>query len=138
MGSGAEFVRNGASLVGRLWLYCLKRAVWVVLLSAMASVLRVSLSQDMDAASSGDMMEPLEAEMGNSTDIFPPCPVNTSCEELPGHCLDCNFNETNCTYGNITEVTCMPRETVECNVRWTSLSLAVATCPVICYCSRGL
>lgn len=95
---------------GRLWLYCLKRAVWLALLAMMASFLQLSFSQGWDdmGFSSGDMQE----ENGS---IFPPCPFNDSCEDLPVRCISCDFNE-DCAYGNVTEVSCVAREGVNCTV----------------------
>lgn len=114
--STRDLVRSVAAGAGRAWLYCLKRAVWLALLSIMASFLQLSFSQSWDMAFSGDM------EDENGTAIFPPCPANTSCEELPARCIWCNFNETAngtavCEYGNMTNVSCSPRENIECNVR---------------------
>lgn len=90
--------------VTKLWLYCLKRAVWVVFIAVTIPCLRLSFSQ------SGD------DEFMNETEIFPPCPPNISCEDLPARCIECSFDD-NCTYGQNTTVNCTALETVECNVR---------------------
>ena len=118
--AAAEQVLKVASFAGRVWLYCLKRAVWVALLSAMASMLQLSFSQSGDMEFSGDMEDENET---NGSAIFPPCPVNMSCEQLPGRCIMCDFNES-CVYGDMTEVTCMAREGVNCS----NVSLCAGLC----------
>ena len=57
-----------------------------------------------------------EEENASNETIFPPCPINSSCSDLPGHCIDCNFDYS-CVYGeNVTDLTCVPKDTVECEV----------------------
>ena len=62
---------------------------------------------------SGSGLEPDQNNVTNLTDV---CPMNLSCSELSPQCIMCDFN-TNCKYGMETNVTCSPRETVECEVR---------------------
>ena len=62
---------------------------------------------------SGSGLEPDQDNVTNLTDV---CPMNLSCSELIPQCIMCDFN-TNCKYGMETNVTCSPRETVECEVR---------------------
>ena len=62
---------------------------------------------------SGSGLEPDQDNVTNLTDV---CPMNLSCSELSPQCIMCDFN-TNCKYGMETNVTCSPRETVECEVR---------------------
>ena len=58
----------------------------------------------------------LESDQDNVTNLTDVCPMNLSCSELIPQCIMCDFN-TNCKYGMETNVTCSPRETVECEVR---------------------
>lgn len=62
---------------------------------------------------SGSGLEPDQDNVTNLTDV---CPMNLSCSDLTPQCIMCDFN-TNCKYGMETNVTCSPRETVECEVR---------------------
>ena len=62
---------------------------------------------------SGSGLEPDQDNVTNLTDV---CPMNLSCSNLTPQCIMCDFN-TNCKYGMETNVTCSPRETVECEVR---------------------
>ena len=52
-------------------------------------------------------------EGGGSVNVT--CPTTGRCEKLPPHCLDCDF-DYNCTYGDLTEASCAPLESVECKV----------------------
>ena len=61
---------------------------------------------------SGSGLEPDQDNVTNLTDV---CPMNLSCSDLIPQCIMCDFN-TNCKYGVETNVTCSPRETVECEV----------------------
>ncbi len=95
---------------GRLWLYCLKKASWLFIIHVMVSCISLSLSQMDD-------MDFFEVENGTNINNTIVCPNNTSCESLPGSCLECDFDET-CRYGDVTEVTCTPSDSVEnCTVR---------------------
>ena len=58
----------------------------------------------------------LEPDQDNVTSLTDVCPMNLSCSDLSPQCIMCDFN-TNCKYGVETNVTCSPRETVECEVR---------------------
>ena len=58
----------------------------------------------------------LEPDQDNVTNLPDVCPMNLSCSDLSPQCIMCDFN-TNCKYGMETNVTCSPRETVECEVR---------------------
>ena len=64
---------------------------------------RESIAQEMTSGS-GEMM------MNES------CPINIKCQDLPANCLNCQFND-NCTYGQLTNVTCTPLDQVVCEVR---------------------
>ena len=103
-----DLLRDTIKYAGRLWLYCLKGSVFLAIISVMVSCIKLAFSQ------SGDM--PLSnMNDSNRSMIFPACPVDVACQDLPGHCIDCDFNET-CVYGNMTEVTCMPKEGIQCIV----------------------
>ena len=77
-------------------------AVFLTFLSFLAYCTRPSVLQSGDSV---DLM------MNDSA----PCPANGFCEKLPGHCLDCNFDES-CVYGGMSDVNCTPYEGVECMV----------------------
>jgi hypothetical protein len=86
------------------WLFCLKKGVWIVLLSMIMSLLRLAFSE------SGGM------EDGSGMRVNVTCPPNLQCHELPPYCLDCGF-DYNCTYGDTTMAMCSPFDSVECTVR---------------------
>ena len=102
-------MKRVAAFVFRLWLFWFKRAVWVAILSVILSSLKVALSQ------SGEDMPYFMEENDTNDTIYPVCPSNSSCESLPGHCLNCSFDYS-CVYGELNEVSCVPYDTVECSV----------------------
>ena len=69
---------------------------------------RESIAQEMTSGS-GEMM------MNES------CPMNIKCQDLPANCINCQFNE-NCTYGQLTNVTCTPLDHIMCEVRGQVIS----------------
>lgn len=90
-----------------LVVYCFKRALWLVVVSTMFSSMRLALSQ-----------QSLEEDMMLETNATNSCAVNFAsvpCDELPALCLDCDFDKT-CVYGEVTEYTCVPKESAQCNV----------------------
>lgn len=101
-----EGIKRPIAYFGRLWLYCLKRAVWLAIVSVVASSIRLAFSQSGDMAMAND---------SNGTEDSPICPTNTSCETLPVPCIECEF-DMGCMYGSMTEASCTPYEMVECNV----------------------
>ncbi len=98
---------------GRLWLLWFKAALCMSLLSIMASVIQVAVSQDLmevgDDYGSGGFLD------DNAT-----CTTvenNTNCTDIPadGLCLNCTFN-FDCMYGSNTTAECRVPEDVECVV----------------------
>ena len=80
------------------------RLLSLFLMSCLFNTLtRESIAQEM-MSGSGDMM------------LNESCPVNIKCQDLPANCLKCQFND-NCTYGQLTNVTCTPLDQVVCEVR---------------------
>ena len=90
---------------GRYSLKTLRRLSLVTVAYVLLSLVGFSYSQG-----SGSGLEP-----DNVTNLTDVCPMNLSCSELSPQCITCDFN-TNCKYGMETNVTCSPRETVECEV----------------------
>ena len=96
-------------VVGRVFLYFLKRALWLVIVSTTFSSLRLALSQQ----SLEDDMMMMGSDTTNDTNSCATY-IDVPCEELPAMCLDCAV--PNCTYGTMTEYTCAPKESAQCNV----------------------
>lgn len=95
--------------VERVCLYCLKRALWLVVVSTMFSSLRLALSQQN--LEEDMMLEESDVNVTSSCENL----SDVACDELPAVCLDCDFNKT-CVYGRLTEYTCTPKESAQCNV----------------------
>ena len=87
------------------WRLCLLYLKSAAFLGVMLSSMRLALSQ------SGDGLSDLEMNDSNVTN----CPLDASCSELPGRCLNCSFNFS-CVYGDTVEVACSPLDSVECEV----------------------
>ena len=102
--------RQTLRFLGHLWLQSLKRAIWVAVIGMAISGIRLSLSQSGNG--SGMMPE----DMNSSNMSMPECPRDMPCKELPPMCLNCSYSDT-CTYGKDTNVMCMPREGVQCEVK---------------------
>ena len=90
---------------GRYSSKTLRRLSLVTVAYFLLSSVGFSYSQE-----SGSGLEP-----DNVTNLTDVCPMNLSCSELSPLCITCDFN-TSCKYGMETNVTCTPRETVECEV----------------------
>ena len=105
---------------GRLWLLWFKAALCMSILSVLASVVKVAVSQDYDndmydvAFSMDEGLD--ESNMSNCSISIP----DMNCTDLPadGRCLNCTF-EFDCTYGANTTVTCVVPDEVECLVSHT-------------------
>ncbi len=99
---------------GRLWLLWFKAALCMSLLSIMASVVQVAVSQDLmevgEDYGSGGFLE-VNATC-NLNDIN-----NTNCTDMPadGLCLNCTFS-SDCMYGSNTTVECTVPDDVQCVV----------------------
>ena len=111
----ADVLRSLATVADRLWVCWLRRALWLTFLGVLVSSLRLSFAE------SGDMMDLMLDETNGSENvtIFPPCPINASCDDLPGRCINCSLDPA-CVYGKEETVMCTAMEGVECQVKCSS------------------
>ena len=128
MAAGGAVVRRLLGFAEGLRHSWMKRALWLALLSIAVSSVRLSFAQSVDD-SMIDMIYEDENDT-NITMIYPPCPTNVSCEDLPGHCIDCMF-DFECPYGSNTSVACQPKPTanISCEVSTSPLTLSIAFLP---------